>query len=52
MLRIRLGLCTRNFQKKHKNMHIHGAHFSTGVSILFTLLNIFSRQDTKMYQYF
>jgi hypothetical protein len=29
MLRIRLGLCTRNFHQKHKNMHIPGAHFSS-----------------------
>ena len=27
MRKIRLGLCTRNVQKKHKNMHIYGGHF-------------------------
>ena len=34
MRKIRLGLCTRNVQKKHKNMHIYGGHFFSSVTTI------------------
>ena len=40
MLKIALGLCTRNVQKKHKNMHIYGGHFFTSAN--------FEKKKTKI----